>query len=105
MKRRTRCHRLARVAFFFGKAQRAEREAPFALANAGAKAGVALQRLDVAVALGDGAVELEERDVLATASECFHERQSPSYSQRDSQVSYTVTRRSDSSRGLRRCQM
>src|SRR5579859_167351 len=77
MKRRARRHRLAGIAPFFGEARRAEREAPFALADARAEPGVALQRLDVAIPLGDGAIELVEGDVFATTGERFHGRLSP----------------------------
>ena len=77
---------------------RAEREAPLALAPAGAEARVALERLDVAVAARHRLLELVERHVLAAADERLH-LSSPSYSQRASQVSKTVTRASDGSVG------
>ena len=51
---------------------RAEREAPLALAPAGAEAGVALHGLDVLVAALHGRLELVEGDVLAATDERLH---------------------------------
>src|SRR5262245_11548049 len=64
--------RLVDVAAALVDEARAEGEAPLALAPAGAEAGVALHRLDVAVAAIHGRLELVQRHVLASTHQCLH---------------------------------
>src|SRR5215471_3401503 len=83
---------MGRVAAFFHEPCSAEGEAPFALADSRPETRIALQRFDISMAGGNGPIDLVKRDVFAATSERL-QSSTPSYSQRASQVSKSVTRR------------
>jgi len=99
MKRRTWRKGEGSISASLGEQASAERDAALSLAPPGSEAGVPLERFDVVMTARDGLLELVERHVFASTDEDLGHRgssdQLPSYSQRASQVSKTVTRTSD----------